>query len=148
MAINKILSFVVMLISIMVLAGCSSKYKSADITICIPAGTTEEFVYIEDFIYSNEEISTNRNVLTLSLDSVGDDIENAEIVLKPIEYEEENTYERTSIIPGTPVKIDVEKGAWFKIGIAIQNNSDEDLLVSVTVNDVMVRMKEEISKSR
>lgn len=141
MVIKKILSFLAILISVIILASCGNNYKSEDITIRIPAGTTEEFVYIEDFIYSDEEISTNRNSLTLSLGSVDDDFGNTELVLKPMEYEEENAYERMPVIPGTPVKIDVEKGAWFKIGIAIQNNTDEDLLVSVTINDVMVRIK-------
>ena len=141
MAIKKILSFLAIIISVTVLASCGSNYKNTDITIRIPAGTTEEFVYIEDFIYSDEEISTNHNSLTLLVGSADDDFGNAEIVLKPIEYEEENAYERMPVIPGTPVKIDVEKGAWFKIGIAIQNDTDEDLLVSVTINNVMVRTK-------
>ena len=141
MTIKKILSFLAILISVMVFASCGNNYKSANITIRVPAGTTEEFVYIEDFIYSDEEISTNHNSLTLSVGSVDDDFGNAEIVLKPMEYEEENAYERMPIIPGSPVKIDVEKGAWFKIGIAIQNDTDEDLLVSVTINDVIVRIK-------
>lgn len=39
------------------------------------------------------------------------------------------------------MKIDVEKGTWFKIGIAIQNDADEYLLIVVTVNDIMIRIK-------
>lgn len=141
MSIKKILSFLAILISVMVFASYGNNYNSANITIRVPAGTTEEFVYIEDFIYSDEEVSTNHNSLILSVGSVDDAFGNAEIVLKPMECEEENAYERMPVIPGTPMKIDVEKGAWFKIGIAIQNDSDEDLLVSVTINDVIVRIK-------
>lgn len=136
---KKILSLVVILISVMVLAGCSSDYKNVDIKIRIPAGTTEKFVYQEDFIYSDEEISTNSDTLTLSIGSIEEDFKGAKIVLKPIEVKEENAYEPVSVTPEAPVEIDVEKGAWFQIGIAIQNATDEDMIVDVTVNDVMVR---------
>ena len=119
-------------------SGCD-KQTEFEIGITIPAHT-EDFNYIEDFIYSNEEISTNRNYLILSIDS-DDDLEKAEIVLKPIEYEEENAYERMLITPGKAVKIDVEKGAWFKIGVAVNNDTDDDMTVYVNVKDVDVRIE-------
>ena len=134
-------SFAVILTLVMVLAfaGCGQQTEVA-IGITIPAHT-EDFDYIEDFIYSDEEISTNRNSLTLSLGSADDDFGNAEIVLKPVEYEEENAYERMPIIPGTPVRIDVEKGAWFKIGVAVKNETDEDMTLYVNVERVDMRIE-------
>ena len=123
----------------LVFTGCN-KQTEFDIGVTIPAHT-EDFNYIEDFIYSNEEISINRNYLTLSLGSVDDDFGNAEIVLKPIEYEEENAHERMPITPGKPIKIDVEKGAWFKIGVAINNDTDEDVTVHVNVKATNVRIE-------
>ena len=64
-----------------------------------------------------------------------------EFVLKPIEVEEENAYERTYLDNGQPLLVDVEKGAWFKIGIALQNPTDEDIVVGITVENVKVRIK-------
>lgn len=83
--------------------------------VTVPASTMNEFVYIEDFIYSNEEISPQKKQLTLKAIDVPD---RTEFVLKPIEVTEENAYERTYFNNGEPLIIDVEKGAWFKIGIA------------------------------
>lgn len=39
-----------------------------------------------------------------------------------------------------PVKIDVEKGAWFKIGVSVQNETDTDKTVHVEVGGVEVRI--------
>jgi hypothetical protein len=40
-----------------------------------------------------------------------------------------------------PVKMDVEKGAWFKIGVSVQNPTDTDKIVSVEVKGVHVRIE-------
>lgn len=108
------------------------------IHVTVPAGTMNEFVYIEDFIYSDEEISPQKKQLTLKSIDLPD---GTEFVLKPIEVTEENAYERTYLDRGEPVLIDVEKGAWFKIGIALQNPTDEDIEVGITVENVKVRIK-------
>lgn len=112
--------------------------ESYTIHITVPAGTTDEFVYIEDFIYSDEEISPQKNRLELKVIDVPD---YTEFVLKPIEATEENAYERTYLDNGEPLLIDVEKGAWFKIGIALQNPTDEDIVVGITVENVNVRIE-------
>ena len=106
--------------------------------VTVPAGTINEFVYIEDFIYSDEEISPQKKQLTLKTNDVSD---RTEFVLKPIKVTEENAYERTYFNKGEPILIDVEKGAWFKIGIALQNPTDEDIVVGITVDNVKVRIK-------
>lgn len=108
------------------------------IHVIVPAGTMDEFVYIEDFIYSDEEISPQKNRLELKAINIPD---RTEFVLKPIGVTEENAYERTFLDNGQPLLIDVEKGAWFKIGIALQNPSDEDIVVGITVENVKVRIK-------
>lgn len=112
--------------------------ESYTVHIMVPAGTTGEYVYIEDFIYSDEEISPQKNRLELKAIDVPD---RTEFVLKPIEVTEENAYERTYFNNGEPILIDVEKGAWFKIGIALQNPTDEDIVVGITVENVKVRIK-------
>ena len=108
------------------------------IHVTVPAGTMDEFLYIEDFIYSDEEFSPQKKQLTLKSIDLPD---GTEFVLKPIEVTEENAYERTYLDRGEPLLVDVEKGAWFKIGIALQNPTDEDIVVAITVENVRVRIK-------
>ena len=63
------------------------------------------------------------------------------MVLKPISVTEENSYEPTYITQGVPVKMDVEKGAWFKVGIKMQNDTDTDKIVYVEIEGVEVRIE-------
>lgn len=116
--------------------------REYQIRITIPAGSTEEIVYQEDFFYSDEEISPTGNKITISL---GGGMGDTEVVLKPIEVKEENAYEPTYITPGIPVEMDVEKGAWFKIGVNMQNSTSEDIDVYVNVRNVEIRIASEDS---
>ncbi len=59
----------------------------------------------------------------------------------PVDVKEENAYEPTYLTPGMPIKMDVEKGAWFKIGVAVNNDTDEDITVYVNVKKVDVRIE-------
>ena len=52
-----------------------------------------------------------------------------------------STLRRRNLTPGMPVTMDVEKGAWYKIGVAVQNPSEEDIVVGVAVKDIIVRME-------
>lgn len=136
---KKLIPLVLSLVLVGVLAWFVwGRGETYTIHITVPAGTTDEFVYIEDFIYSDEEISPQKNQLELKSIDVPD---HTEFVLKPIEVTEENAYERTYFIKGEPLLIDVEKWAWFKIGIALQNPTDEDIVVGITVENVKVRIK-------
>lgn len=108
------------------------------IHVTVPAGTMDEFVYIEDFIYSDTEISPQKKQLTLKSIDVSD---RTEFVLMPIDMKDENDYVRTYLKRAESVIINVEKGAWFKIGIALQNPTDEDIVVGITVENVKVRIK-------
>ena len=133
----------IVLVLILALAGVLAwvlwgQGESYTVHVTVPAGTTGEFVYIEDFIYSDEEISPQRNRLELKAINIPD---RTEFVLKPIEVKEENAYERTYLDNGQPLLVDVEKGAWFKIGIALQNPTGEDIVVGITVENVKVRIK-------
>lgn len=114
------------------------KNTSQTMHITIPAGTTGEFVYREDFIYSEEEISPLRNQLSIMSIDVSD---RTNVVLMPIEVKEENAYEPFYITKGEPIIVDAERGAWFKVGIAMENPTDEDIVVSIHVQHVRVRNK-------
>ena len=111
---------------------------SYDIRITIPANTMREVIYQEQFIYSDEEISPIGNKIKISS---GKGLGDTEIVLKPIEVKEENAYEPTYLTPGMPVEMEVEKGAWFKIGVNMQNPTDEDIDVYVTVTGIELRIE-------
>jgi len=72
----------------------------------------------------------------------GEGMGDGEIVLKPVEVKEENAYEPTYITPGMLVKMEVEKDAWFKIGVNnMQDFSGEDIVVYITVAGVDVRIE-------
>ena len=135
----KVIAAIMLLVLAVVFAWFSwGQGETYTIHVTVPAGTMDEFVYIEDFIYSDEEISPQKNRLELKAINIPD---RTEVVLKPIEVTEENAYERTFLDNGQPLLIDVEKGAWFKIGIALQNPSDEDIVVGITVENVKVRIE-------
>ena len=107
--------------------------REYQIRITIPAGSTAAFCY------SDEEISPQRAVLTLAN---GDGLGDTEVILLPVEVQEENIYEPTYMTPGMPVKMDVEKGAWYKIGVNMQNPTTEDIDVYVSVKNVEIRISE------
>lgn len=111
--------------------------KSGDeynIRITVPADSTEAFVF------SDDEISPKGSTLTLY---AGEGMGDGEIVLKRIDANGENAYyEPTYITPGMPVKMNAEKGAWYKIGInSMKKSSEDDIVVYITVSDVDVRDK-------
>lgn len=131
------------IIAVAILGGLSiwsllKNEKSYDIRITIPANTMGEVVYQEQFICSDEEISPTGNKIKISS---GKGLGDTEVVLKPIEVKEENAYEPTYLTPGMPVEMEVEKCAWFKIGVNMQNPTDEDIDVYVTVTGIELRIE-------
>lgn len=102
-----------------------------DVKIVVPAGS------MRPFHYSDMEISPTRNHIILSS---GEGLGDTEVVLKTIEVTEENAYGPTYMTPGLAVKMEAERGAWFRIGVAISNPTDEDITVYVHVENVTVRI--------
>ncbi len=102
------------------------------IRITIPAGS-KGGVY-----YSDEEISPKRGRVTFA---VGQDVGDTQISLEPVEVGRENAYDEAPYVtPGMPVEMEAEKGAWFRVGIYMENPGDEDKDVYVTVWPVEVRI--------
>ncbi len=122
---------------VLALAGCT-KNDAYEIRITVPAASTEEIIYQEYFAYSDDEISPTGDTITIS---TGEGLGDTLVVLKPVEVTEENAYDPTYLTPGMPVEMDVEKGAWFKVGVALQNTTDVDKTVSVVVEGVEVRVE-------
>ena len=106
--------------------------KEYQIRITIPAGSET------GFYYSDEEICPKRNTLTIAK---GGHLGDTEVILLPVEVKEENAYDEPIYITAVaPAKMDVEKGAWFKIGVNMQNSTAEDIDVYVMVRGVEVRI--------
>ena len=104
------------------------------VTTCIGAVENEE-ILLSAYL-TRDKVDHLDSPASLSCTS-----NSTEVVLKPIEVTEENAYERTYLDRGEPLLIDVEKGAWFKIGVALQNPTGEDIVVGITVENVKVRIK-------
>ena len=127
---KKLIALLLVLVCVLGLSGCSTK-REYGIRIVVPAGHQGEF------IYSEEEISPRKSQLDIkSIDMPKD----AEFVLKPADTTQENTYQCTDFPKGEPMLIDVEEGAWYKIGIAVENTTDEDIIVVFHVVNVTVRI--------
>lgn len=102
----------------------NQKQDSFDIGIVVPAGNQGSFVY------SDEQISPTKKQIIITS---GTKLADTGVILKPIEVEQENSYEASYLTPGVAVKKDVEKGAWYQLGIDMQNPTNEDLVVFINV---------------
>ena len=115
------------------------KQDSYTLRIVVPAGSQEEFVY------TDEEVSTVRNSIKIwSGDGLGD----TEVLLSPVSKTTETGYTATYLTPGMPVEFDAEKDTWFKVGVNMQNSTDEDIWVYVEVENVEVRISDESTPDR
>ncbi len=113
---------------------------SFSLHITVPAGTQDEF------IFSEEEISPLGNRITVAS---GEGLGDTQVELKPVEVHQENAYDEAYYLtPGMPVKIDAEKGGWFRIGIRAQNPTEEDIDVYLDVSGVEVRIASKVSAVR
>ena len=115
------------------------KQDSYTLRIVVPAGSQEKFVY------TDEEVSTIKNTIKIwSGDGLGD----TEVLLSPVNKTTETGYTATYLTSGMPVEFDAEKNTWFRIGINIQNSTDEDIWVYVEVENVAVRISDESTPDR
>ena len=112
------------------------KQDSYTLRIVVPAGSQEEFVY------TDKEVSAIRNSIKIwSGDGLGD----TEVLLSPVNKTTETGYTATYLTHGMPVEFDAEKNTWFKIGVNMQNPTNEDIIVYVEVENVEVRIVDEIN---
>ena len=135
-------AFWVIIIAVIVCVGVAvcfltnPKQDRYTLRIVVPAGSQEEFVY------TDEEVSTVRNSIKIwSGDGLGD----TEVLLFPVNKTAETGYTATYITHGMPVEFDAEKDTWFKIGVNMQNSTNEDIIVYVEVENVEVRIVDEIN---
>ena len=126
---KRLIAFILTLVCVWGLVGCSMQSDYA-IRIVVPAESQGEF------IYADEEISPRKSRLEIKSIDMPED---AEFVLKPIDVTQEKTYECTNFPKGEPMLIEVEKGAWYKIGIAMENPTEADIVVVFHVVNTKVR---------
>lgn len=140
---KKLIALLLTLISMLALAGCAGRGEKYTLEFTIPAGFTDAFTFsdkaldYDKFVYSEEEISPTSKTLTLK---AGAGYSSVPVILKIVECQEENAYEPILLTHDKPVTINVEKGAWFQIGIALDNPADVPIAASVIVEDVNVRI--------
>ena len=135
-------AFWVIIIAVIVCVGVAvcfltnPKQDRYTLRIVVPAGSQEEFVY------TDEEVSTVRNSIKIwSGDGLGD----TEVLLFPVNKTAETGYTATYLTHGMPVEFDAEKDTWYKIGVNMQNSTNEDIIVYVEVENVEVRIVDEIN---
>ena len=135
-------AFWVIIIAVIICVGVAAcfltnpKQDRYTLRIVVPAGSQEEFVYTE------EEVSTVRNSIKIwSGDGLGD----TEVLLFPVNKTAETGYTATYLTHGMSVEFDAENDTWFKIGVNMQNPTNEDIIVYVEVENVEVRIVDEIN---
>ena len=121
----------VLLCLVLGLTGCEK--NEFDIGITVPAGSESAVVY------ADEQISPKKRSFTVS---AGEGLGDTAVYLQPVEVQEENAYdEGVYLTPGMPVKIEAEKGGWFRIGVSVQNPTEEDMEVFLHVEGVELRIE-------
>lgn len=129
-------SVILAVVLCIVVAACfltNPKPDSYTLKISVPAGNQEEFAY------SDEEIRATKGSIKIW---PGDRLENAAVLLSPVDESAEAVYTAAYFAQGTPVELEAETDAWFRVGVRMQNSTDEDLLVSVRVENAEVRISD------
>lgn len=127
---------VLAILSCTIVAVCfltNPKQDSFTLRIVVPAGSQEQFVY------TNEEVSTTKNSIKIwSGDGLGD----TEVLLFPVDKATEAGHTAEYLTHGMPVVFDAERDTWFKVGVNVQNPTGEDIIVYVEVENVEVRISD------
>lgn len=120
---------IVMVAVVVILVGIFAKGlfggSSFEARITIPAGSQDEYVYYD------QEISSYRDTVTVS---AGEGLGDTTVVL---ESHDGGDRVSTYLTPGMPVKLEVEPGAWYKVGISQQNPTDADQEAVVLIDGAL-----------
>lgn len=121
-----------LLLMVVLCTGCGG--RDYDVKVVIPAGSTAE-----EMAWSAEEISPKGRKVTFSS---GENLGDCAVNLLPTEVKEENAYdEAVYLTPGISAEMKAEKGGWFRVGVAMMNDTDQDITVIVHVENVDVRIE-------
>lgn len=120
---KKLTALVLALFCVFALTGCGQN-AACTVEITIPAGSREPFVF------SEEEISPTGSKITIF---ASEGMEDTEVILKPVNELLTPGYVATYLAPGSPAEFDTSRGAWFTVGIAVQNPADTDITVRIRI---------------
>lgn len=136
-----VIAIIVVMVVLAIISGIAfSAYRSSEeyrkkkasetyeIAITIPSGNRDKI------IYSQEEISPKGEKLKIEVRSELKDPD-MELKLNPTWFKGKSDYKPIKIARGIPVELDVEKGAWFLIGVKAQNDTDSDIVVYVEIEE-------------
>lgn len=125
----------VLICAVIALCFLTNPTEKYPIRITIPAGHTE------GFCYSDAEICPRNGTLVIAGSrELGD----TEAVLLPVEGKEGAASGKPFYItPGLSAKVEAEKGTWYRIGVNMQNPTEKDMDVYVSVRNVVVRIASE-----
>lgn len=129
---KRLIAWGFILLCMLGLVGCGGSGESHTIEFTIPAGCTDAFVF------SDVEISPQKNTLKIS---AGAGIASTEIIIKKVEGADETNGTPVTLKQREPVKVSVEKGMWYKIGVAGQNPNVVPMAVEVKVENADVRIR-------
>jgi len=125
---KKFIALILSLTFVLALVGCGNGEKIHTIEITIPAGSTEVYVF------SDQEISPKSSITTISVDTKVD--------LKLSQVREENSYElMASLAQESSIELPLAKGTWYKIGVGIQEPVDNDITVSIELENVEISIE-------
>jgi hypothetical protein len=128
---KKISTLILIFFCIIIFISCG-KNNTYKISITIPAGSKETFVF------SDEEIaSISDKIIIYSTEELGD----TKVLLAPVDENITAGYVAEDLTIEKPVELDASKGVWFKVGVDVENNTDTDKTVYVEVEGVEVRIE-------
>lgn len=125
---KKIVVFILIFSFLLAFSGCSGEKQ--EIVIIIPAGSMESYVFSEEVF----EATKDEVIIT-----AGAGFADTSITIKTEKGSEENFCEPIYLTHGMPVKMEMEKGGWFKIGVSVQNPSEVDIAVSIYISNIEIK---------
>lgn len=97
----------------------------------VPAGETNTV------LYAQEELSPQGKTITLTASDA------ALVWLEPVEVRQETAYEPLHLSAGEKVRLEVEKGAWFRLGLVGENHNASPCSIRLEVEGVQLRIASE-----
>ena len=127
---KKLMALVLAVTCVLAMAGCRKDTYTIGITV--PAGSQERFVF------ADEEICPTGKKIRISC---GEGLWETAVILAPVDETITAGYVETYMDHGVPAIFDTDKGVWLKVGVSVQNDTDEDKTVYIEVTGVAVRIE-------
>lgn len=137
----KRLLLIIPLLAILV-ACAGSTYT---INVRIPAGTlVNPMLSYVQYSFASEEICPNDDKIKITLTSPAPDMT---VALIPVDPKDRlKSHKAQYLTPGFPTEFEVIKGAWYKVGLMISNNTNADVVYPLEVTNISeIRIEETVN---